>query len=269
MKKITILFLLFVINTYSQTLKDTLITINSKAFQEKREIQIHFPKNFDRLEKLPVIYVFDAQWKPYFKLTTSIVDYLTEIKEFPKSIVVGVNSKDRKYELTPEPVNEDWKMPTLGGAKLLESHLQNEVFTLIDSLFNVSSNRIGIGHSLGGTFLLNSIIDNPNLFNSYIAISPNLYLDEEEIVLKFERNKTKIKDQNKFVYASIGAEGNVDKSFLPSLCKLDMILSQEDIKNINWQFYIYNGFNHATIPLEGLHKGLLALSTYLKENTVK
>jgi hypothetical protein len=244
----------------AQNPKDIHHQITSDYFKEQRKIQVHLPAKYHKAERLPVIYVFDAQWSPYFKLTTSIIDYLIEIREFPRSIVVGIHSEKRQYELTPEPVNDDWKVPNLGGAKLLENHLVKEVIPLLKREYNTESFRIGIGHSLGGTFVLNSLADRPTLFNAYVAISPNLQIDDEEITLKIQRNLSKIKRLNKFVYTTIGTAGNPDAMFLPYVKKLDTIIRRHPSANFNWNFSIYPGFNHATSPIESIHKALLQLS---------
>ncbi|WP_299121671.1 alpha/beta hydrolase-fold protein [uncultured Tenacibaculum sp.] len=245
---------------YSQSPMNTVFSIQSEAFKEIREFKVHLPKKMKTNEHLPVIFIFDAQWNPYYKLLTSTIDYLTEIKEFPRSIIVGIKNKKRQYELTPAPVNEDWKIPSLGGAKFLEKHLTNEVIPFLKTKYNIADFRIGIGHSLGGTFVLNSLTDNPKLFNAYIAISPNLQLDDEEVVLKLQRNITKIKKLNSYFYVTMGTSGNTDIQFLPPVKKLDSVLKFHKSKNLDWNFKILKNYNHATTPLESTHLALQDLS---------
>ncbi len=253
-------FCLYGIYANAQSLEDKIHKITSTHFKEERTIKVHLPKDFDNTKALPVIYVFDAQWDPYFKLTTSIIDYLIEIKRLPKSIVVGINAERRQYELTPAPVNENWKIPSLGGAKLLENHLQEEVYPLIKEKYNANTFKIAIGHSLGGTFILNSIVDQPDLFNAYITISPNLQIDDEEIFLKLNRNLKEIIKKDKFVFTTMGTDGNVDQMFFPSAKKLDSVMKQHKSTHFDWYFNTYQGFDHATTPTESIHNGLLELS---------
>ena len=255
-----VLCLGFSISNYSQTQRDTILEIPSESFNTTRKIQVHLPKKFKDTESLPVIFVFDAQWQPYFKLVTATIDYLIETRELPRSIVVGINNEKRQYELTPAPVNEDWKVPNLGGAAFLENHLINEVIPVLNNKYHAENFRIGIGHSLGGTFVLNSLVDQPDLFNAYIAISPNLELDDEEIILKIGRNLSKIKDSNTFIFTTIGTDGNPDTQFLPPVKKLDSIVQPHNGTHFNWNFSIYKGYNHATTPLASIQSALLKLS---------
>lgn len=271
MKQLLIIFIWMglIINAKAQSPQDVSHQLTSSYFQEQREITVHLPKAYDPKEALPIIYLFDAQWKPFYTLTTAIVDYLIEIRAFPKCMVVGIHANARQYELTPAPVNEDWKVPNLGGAKLLENHLVHEVKPLLDSLYNPAAFRIGIGHSLGGTFVLNSLIDRPNFFNAYIAISPNLQLDDEEIVLKIARNAATTKQSNKFLFATMGTSGHPDIDFLPSLEKLDSVLAPHQSDHFNWSFSTYKNFTHATTPTESIHRGLLELSKKWKVSTIQ
>jgi len=244
---------------FAQTQRDTIYNIPSKAFNAQREFKVHLPKKMNTNERLPVIFVFDAQWDVYYDLVTSNIDYLTEIKAFPKSIVVGINHKNRQYELTPAPVNDDWKVPSLGGAKLLEQHLNAEVLPFLEANYPVANFRIGIGHSLGGTFVINSLVDDSNLFNIYVAISPNLQLDDEEITLKIQRNLSALKNTKKLLYVTMGTEGNPDAMFLPYVKTLDSIIKPHSNTNFNWNFKVLNHYNHATTPLESIQSALLLI----------
>ncbi len=251
--------------TFSQIQRDSLHKLQSKSFNDLREIKVHLPKDMKKDERLPVVFVFDAQWDPYYKLITSTVDYLTEIKEFPRSIVVGINNKKRQYELTPAPVNEDWKVPNLGGAKLLENHLMNEVIPFLKKEYNSGDYRIGLGHSLGGTFVLNSLVDNSSLFDAYIAISPNLQLDDEEITLKIQRNLSALTNKKAFFYVTMGTEGGTDTQFLPPIKKLDAVMKAYKNSNFKWNFAILEGYHHGTTPLTSIQAALLAFSKTQKK----
>lgn len=254
---------------FSQIQRNTTYNIQSKSFNDKREFQVHLPKNIEEAEYLPLIFVFDAQWDTYYNFVTSTIDYLTEVKEFPKSIVIGINNKERQYELTPVPVNEDWRVPSLGGATFLEKHLINEVIPFIEKKYKVANFRIGIGHSLGGTFVLNSLVDKSNLFNVYIAISPNLQLDDEEIVLKIKRNISKVESLNKLFFVTIGTSGNPDTLFLPPVKKLDSIVKTHSTPNFNWNFRVLNNYNHGTTPLASIQASLLFLAKKWKISKAK
>ncbi len=259
---ISLLFITQITFNFSQENQPSVLqyTLHSTIFHNAREFCVSIPKDFKATDTLPVVYLFDAQWDEFYAFTHTTINYLTEIKHFPKCILVGIKSVNRQYELTPSPVNEDWKMPELGGAKQLEDHLKTEIIPFIDSLFHPSAYRIAIGHSLGGTFIINSLVDSPELFNACITASPNLQLDEEEITLKIKRNMESISQTDKFVFTAAGNEGQPDEMFLPYVKRLDAVFRKKRSKTFHWHFKIYEGMNHATIPLETIYQGLLLLA---------
>lgn len=162
-----LIFLGLTLSFYAQDIISKEYNIESKYFNKERTIHVHLPENIKEEEKLPVIFVFDSQKKPFYNQVISSINYLTDIGELPKSIVVGLNIEKEEFELTPG----------LGGVKKLENNLLYEVIPLIDSLYQTRPFRTTIGHYLSGTFALNSLVDNPNLFNAIIAISPDLQND--------------------------------------------------------------------------------------------
>lgn len=262
MNLVTLLTLtLFPVFLFSQTEHQTTkeYKINSPVFQAERDIYVFVPPTNQPTDSLPVIYLFDAQWDEFYAFTNATLGYLIAVNRFPACILVGIKSTDRQFELTPPPVNEDWKMPELGGSGLLESHLLKEVFPLIDSIYKPSTFRLAIGHSLGGTFILNSLVDCPELFNDYLAMSPNLQLDEGEIVLKINRNLKEISQLNKSVFVSIGSEGEIDDLFRPYVETLNESMQKMDESSFRWHFELSQEIDHAAIPLSSIYRGLLYL----------
>ncbi|WP_341908049.1 alpha/beta hydrolase-fold protein [Fluviicola taffensis] len=271
MNNVTLLtILLFPVFLFSQTQNNATkeYTINSSVFHAEREICVFVPHLNQPTDSLPVIYLFDAQWEEFYAFTNATLGYLIAINRFPACILVGIKSVDRQFELTPPPVNDDWKMPELGGSNLLEAHLLREVFPLIDSIYNPSPYRLAIGHSLGGTFILNSLVDCPELFHDYLAMSPNLQLDEGELVLKINRNLKEISQLDKSVFISIGSEGEIDDLFRPFVEKLNESMQKLEQPTFQWHFELSEKMDHATIPLSSIYRGLLHLSELIK-STIK
>lgn len=160
------------------------VKIHSKYLNQEREIIVYTPIDYDyrKNEYFNVIYVFDSQNREFFDYTTSIISFLTD--NTTSFIVVGITS----------PYNEDLEyarnndlLPVLktkasikrygeysGNADNFLKYVSSEVTPYIDSNYRTLNNKIAIGHSLSASFILYSFIKNNNLFNSYIAISPNL-----------------------------------------------------------------------------------------------
>lgn len=240
--------------------------IDSEVFKGEREIRVWVPHSYKASESnYPVIYLFDAQFDALFDMTTGISDYMSQTGLTSEYIVVGIKTENRPKEFTPTYLNEktatDWgKESEVGNALLLETHLKNEVLPLVAEKYRVTPYRVGIGHSLGGTFVLNSVLTQPDLFNSIIAISPNVSYDDEQLLLRFENFLKQHKTVNKTIYVSSGTTGNMENMFKNSMIKLDSILEKQRPKGLLYTYDIFQDYNHSETPLVSISKGLTQIS---------
>jgi predicted alpha/beta superfamily hydrolase len=65
--------------------------------------------------------------------------------------------------------------------------------------------NIGIGHSLGATFLAYAMLKYPELFNAGIVISPNFQYDQEQMVHKFDSLANSNTLNHKFLFMAHGS----------------------------------------------------------------
>ena len=65
-------------------------------------------------------------------------------------------------------------------------YLKDEVFPFIEKEYKTCPERIAIGHSNGGTFITYCLLNHPQMFNAYIAVSPNLAYDGSQLVMGLE-----------------------------------------------------------------------------------
>ncbi len=171
------------------------IQLHSKYFNHEREIIISTPsaynENFN--SACDVIYVFDSQERSYCDLISSLRTFL-----YPESydvyhpfIIVGICSptyKEKQYtrsnDYLPELITPSGKasftygdVKYYGGSSNLKKFIKEELMPYIDSHYRTSGRTLAIGHSLSASFTLDCMLTD-ELFESYIAISPNLGYDE-------------------------------------------------------------------------------------------
>ena len=103
---------------------------------------------------------------------------------------------------------------TSGGGEKFISFIEKELIPHIDSLYPTSPYRMFIGHSIGGLMVIYSLLNHSNLFNSYLAIEPSLWWDDQ-VILKQAQQTLDTKDLNgKRLYVAManGLPTNVDTS---------------------------------------------------------
>ncbi|WP_166385661.1 MULTISPECIES: alpha/beta hydrolase-fold protein [unclassified Polaribacter] len=268
MKKLllTTFLLIFTIQFFAQSDEGKIVNqkFNSESFGTEREIKIFLPIEYE-LEpdmEFPVIYLLDAQNESLFNLAKSTIDYLIGSNEIQPSILVGIISENRQFEFLSKNENKETleRYEKVGGSINLMESLKNEVFPYIDKNYRVKSNRIGIGHSLGGTFLTETLIDKPKLFNALILISPNYVYDNEKILKSIDKISINIKSNNNYIYSISGTIGKFENEFNPVTKKVDSLFKLNKLKSTQWSYRKIDNYNHGTILLEGIQKGLIDYS---------
>ena len=188
MKKQILLFSFFSISTLSFSQSKSLNYIfDSDVFNGERTISVFTPESYnsgDSAKKFNVAYLFDGQFQPYFSIVSSVMSYYEQTNEGLPLIIVGIHTFDDNRWAEFVPLCEGEQTENIEEADKLSYFLRKEVIPLIESKYRTTNFKIGIGHSLGGTFVINEIIKDSSLFNAVIAVSPNLTICNEQIIKK-------------------------------------------------------------------------------------
>jgi len=236
-------------------------TINSKIFGKERKIDVYLPDQYvaDSTGKMIVAYVFDGQFPPYFNMVNSINDYYSLTEETIPMIIVGIHTENRWFEFTPEKMKND---TLYEPNNQLMKHLEQEVFPFIEKNYRTEKFRLGIGHSLGGTFVLYSVFKEKPLFHGIIAASPNMVMNGDEDLVKLGKNfLRKHPDNNTFIYIESGTEGLMEQSFTQSIQHFDSIVKNNNFSHFDWNYKKIENGNHMTTFVPCLTDGLIAFNT--------
>lgn len=255
--KLNLLILIFLSFVFIGSSQEKLIrkidlNIESTIYQSNRKVTIQLPLGYNEMDtstKYVAAYLFDGQFEPYLSMVSSMSDYYYMTQEGIPLIIVSIHHENRSLELTPQWLDSNtfkgWRGNCGESAKLTE-FLKEEVIPYVESTYNTAKYRLGIGHSLGGTYVLQELFSKNSLFNGVIAVSPNLNYDHEQII---ESGKTYFKanpNSYAFIYSSVGDEAGMEFGFRRSLKKLDSIAKIESPKNLTWQTDYLDGENHNT-----------------------
>jgi hypothetical protein len=148
------------------------------------DLYVHLPDGYARgtEKKYPIVYVLDGQWD--FKLLASIYGGLRYDQVAPELIVVGVtysgDSPDygalRAMDYTPTPVKT---VPGSGDAPKFLAFFKKELIPFVEANYPADpSRRALLGSSYGGLFTLYAMFSDPELFRSYVAVSPDVLYDD-------------------------------------------------------------------------------------------
>lgn len=232
----------------SKAKQDQVVTINSKVLNEDRTVTVYLPENYEASPiKFPVVYLLDAKWNANH--TVNAYKFLANQGAIPNLIIVSVHNVDRNRDFSPVHVE---KIPTSGGADKFLQFVSTELNKHINDNYKTSGYDILIGHSFGGTFATYALLEQPETFDAYIAISPYLHFADNYLI---EQAKTKLKTDytgKKQFYMTIGDEPN----YFEALDAFSGLVKEKCGDAINFTYVKMEDENHGTIPYVSVFKGL-------------
>ncbi len=283
MKKLnTICFLLFSLYTlYGQNTKEKEIvigridSINSNILNEQRKIWVYVPDGNtneifeNKKEKYPVVYLLDGDTHFY-----SVVGMIRQLSSSngnticPKMIVVGIPNTNRTRDLTPTkgvvnpPFVNESMVSNSGGGKNFSSFIEKELKPYINSKYPTNPYSMFVGHSFGGLTVMNTLIEKPELFDSYISIDPSMWWNNKRLLNKIRQTKIDEKYKNKSLFLGIAntmGKGmdtirvKKDTTFatrhIRSILELNEVLNNKKSKQLFFKSNYYKNDDHKSVPL--------------------
>jgi hypothetical protein len=237
----------------------TALKINSAALGEERTILVRVPAGYETNKlRYPVLYMTDGN--AHIGHTSSTVEFLARNGRMSEMIVVGITNTDRTRDLSPTHVtttvaggNTALQFPTSGGGDKFLKFIETELIPEIEKRYRVQPYRILAGHSLGGLFAIHAMVSRPELFNSYVAVSPALQWDNQVVVKRAEDFFKTRKDWQATLFMSLGHEpGPIEDGFY----QLKQVLEKNSPKGFEWEARVLDDEDHGSVVL---HSHYLAL----------
>jgi predicted alpha/beta superfamily hydrolase len=133
--------------------------------------------------------------------------------------------------------------------------IKNQIIPFLESNFRTSNEHTILGHSFGGVFVCFALLNYPEIFSNYIAISP--ILDPRYYVQKemFGDKYTFSEERKSNVYIAIGSlEDDVrTTNYLQKLEKECRKIT--DHEQITGKFELVQGEDHVSVALSGILRG--------------
>jgi predicted alpha/beta superfamily hydrolase len=254
-------------------------TIFSNTLGEDRAFWVKLPENYDPKSetKYPVIYLLDG----FFLKNSLEAVYMNYWGHYlPHMILVGIdNSTNRTRDLTTSHIDMLHGGPIAfetGGAENFTQYIENELIPYIDKTYPSTPYRTLIGHSYGGLFTINMLVNHRHVFENYIAIDPSIEWDDQKLLIQAkERLKTE-NYQGKSLFVSLAAEQlhmqneqvtmeNImeDTSeytlFARSIIDFSTFAASHKDNGLNFSWKVYPEDLHGTVPLPSIRDGLIFL----------
>ena len=255
-------------------------TIMSSVLGEERSYWVYLPSSYRTKQshrRFPVVYLLDAD--VHFHSVTGLLHQFTSGVNgndlFPEMIVVGILNTNRTRDLTPSQVQSDnngnlaFQYKTGGAASFL-SFLNNELIPKIDRQYYTTPYRMLVGHSFGGLFVLNTLLNRPEQFTSFLAIDPSVSWDNAYL-LKDAEKLLQAKDfsgKRLFIgiantmppgitFRNVSRDSSANTFHIRSIKKFIALLQKATVKKTlksSWEYY--ENEDHGSVPLIATYNAL-------------
>ncbi len=228
------------------------VTIKSEVLGEERIVLVRTPPGYERDgHRYPVLYMTDGLAQ--LGHTVSTIEFLSRNGRMPEMIVVAITNTDRTRDLTPtRERNEPIQFPTSGGADKFLKFIETELIPKIEGSYRTQPYRVFAGHSFGGLFAINSFLTRPEVFNSFIAVSPSLHWDNQLMCRRAEEFFKDRKELNKTLYFTMANEGGAMRE---GFDRFKNILAKNRIPEFEWDSMLMEDEDHGSVVLRSHYFG--------------
>ena len=234
--------------------------IQSSVYGDEQILTVRLPRGYadDPQRRYPVVFSVDGGPDQDFELLSGIAAEAEFSTSFEPFILIGVHTKDRYRQLTPEWTRLDPKRLSdvfgdrmvPGGADQFRRYLETDVIPWATGRYRTGRKAV-TSVSLGGLFVMDTFLEKPDLFDDYIALTPSVWWDGGRIVDEAAAKLAGHKASNRRVYFTMGDEavGNRTGPWLQTLAAAFETSAPEGLK---WAFVDRSSEEeHRTMALTG------------------
>ncbi len=186
-------------------------TIQSTVYDTTRRVSIKMPVQYasNPEQRFSVVYAIDGGPEQDFPHLAGLLQSVDINYTMEPLILVGIETVKRAAEITPiaSDPRYDEIFEERGGASQFREFIRKDVMPWVNNKYRINDDRMVIGESLAGLFIVDTLLNDPTLFNRYAAISPSLWWDNLALVKTATTQLNNMPVGNRELYLSMANEG--------------------------------------------------------------
>lgn len=222
-------------------------TFSSAVLGETRRINVYLPPAYtdSAASRLPVLYMPDGGLQEDFLHVAGLLQVSIGNNTMRPFILVGIENTARRRDLTgPTTDPEDRKIaPRVGGSAAFRQFLRTELMPLIRQRYRTTAETAIVGESLAGLFVVETLLLEPDLFDTYVAFDPSLWWNKGQLVSQVEKRLRAYRGPAKTLYVA----SSQDNEKIPESLRLQPVLQTAAPSAITWYYQPLPAETHATI----------------------
>lgn len=157
----------------------------SAVLGEERVINVYLPPDYAHADdRYPVLFALDGGMQEDFPHVVGVIDVSIRNEVIRPLVVVGIENTERRRDLvSTTSVDEERKIaPHAGGTDGFRRFLREELRPEIARRYRISDESAVVGESFAGLFVLETLLQDPELFDAYISIDPSVWWNRGALV---------------------------------------------------------------------------------------
>jgi predicted alpha/beta superfamily hydrolase len=220
-------------------------TIASTTLGEVRRINVYLPPAYalSASARFPILYMPDGGVAEDFVHIAGLLQVSSGNGTMRPFILVGIENTQRRRDLTgPTQSDEDRKIaPTVGGSAAFRDFIRTELMPAVRARYRTEPETAIMGESLAGLFVVETLLLEPDLFDTYIAFDPSLWWNNGALVESAPRRLASLRAA-KTLYLAGSSEDRGDLT-----AGLANALRKQAPALLRWHYAPMPGETHATI----------------------
>jgi predicted alpha/beta superfamily hydrolase len=222
-------------------------TVDSRILGEARRINVYLPPGYAESPgaRLPVLYMPDGGISEDFLHVAGLVQVSVGNGTMRPFILVGIENTQRRRDMTGPTENENDKKiaPRVGGSAAFRAFIRRELMPQVKARYRTTDETAIVGESLAGLFVVETLLTEPDLFDTYIAFDPSLWWNNQKLVNDAAADLRKRSKLSKTLYLA-----NSDEEMIPGVMQRFVdTLSKNAPPGISWHYEKMPDEHHATI----------------------
>lgn len=160
--------------------------LDSRLLGETRRINVYTPPGYAEAGEagLPVLYMPDGGLAEDFLHIAGLVQISALNGTMRPFLLIGIENTERRRDLTGPTDNDADKeiAPRVGGSAAFRAFLRDELKPMVEKTYRTTGETALVGESLAGLFVVETLLREPDLFDTYIAIDPSLWWNDQKLV---------------------------------------------------------------------------------------
>jgi len=222
-------------------------TIASRSLREVRRINVYAPPGYAEAPdaRLPVLYMPDGGIGEDFLHVAGLIQVSVGNGTMRPVLLVGIENTERRRDMTgPTDSDEDKRIAArVGGAAAFRTFIRTELMPRVKARYRTTGETAVVGESLAGLFVVETLLREPDLFDTYVAFDPSLWWNDQQLVRDASDLLRARPTLRKTLYLASSAE--------PALAELTRrlaaVLEQGAFPGLKWHYDPLPSETHATI----------------------